>query len=160
MRILTKFALGAIPALILLAPTPAFATAWGAWSYKISVHTQPYGWTDYCLRAGMVDVASNRVDMQTRTNTAGCSGAAKNVPSGYMGGKVSGYRSGAFCGTSSSLFTTSTTWGYMVSATMCSNPSGTQTFYTVGSGAIYSDGSGGGAVQYYWFSASSPSQSY
>lgn len=160
LKTLAKALVGVVPILILLAPTPAFATAWGAWVYEISVHTQAYGWTDYCDRAGIVDTASNRIDMQTRANTAGCSGAAKNVPSGYLGGKVAGYRNGAYCGTSSAAYSSTVTWGFLVYANMCSNPSGSQTFSTIGYGAIYNDGSAGGSVGYIWNNESSPNQNY
>jgi len=123
--------------------------------------TVPSGYgslADYCFRAGIVDTASNRVDMQT--HASGCSGTARNVKSGYLGGKVTGYRDGAYCEVTNALYSNTATWGWQVSSNVCSNPSGTQEFYTVGYGAIYSDGSRGGTVGYVWSWRTSPSQNY
>jgi len=160
MKTLGKALFAFLPALILLVPTPAFATAWSPWKYELSVPSGSGPWADYCVRAGIVDTAINRVDMQTHTNTASCSGGSQNVPSGYFAGQVSGYRDGSFCGQSAVAYSTSATWGINFSATMCSNPSGSQSFSTIGFGGIYDNGNKGGTVGYHWFSRTSPSQAY
>jgi hypothetical protein len=160
MRVLGRALFALIPIAILVVPSPAFATAWGAWKYEITVPSGFGTWTDYCLRAGIVDTAQNYVDMQSRTSAATCTSATQNMPGGYMGGYVSGYKNGTLCGSSGTLYTPGTTWGFSVNATMCSNPSGTQTFSTTGTGYVYNDGSQGGTPGYLHFSRTSPNQSY
>ncbi len=158
MKRLVRLVVVSIAAFLITAPVPAFASAWGAWAYELTVPSGYGTWADYCVRAGMINTASNRVDMQTHTN--GCSSSSRTVKSGYLGGKVAGYRDGAYCGITNALYSNTATWGFAVASNVCSNPSGTQAFHTLGYGAIYNDGSQGGATEYTWFTRTSPSQNY
>ena len=153
------FVASAAGAFLLADAIPANASAYAPYSYKLSVPAIG-GWGDFCLRGSIQTGASNHVDTMVHANGGWCSGSTRNVPSGYLAGKVAGYRSGSYCGTSGVSYSNVTTWGWGVWATMCSNPSGSQEFHTVGYGAIYNDGSKGGAVGYNWFSSTSPSQNY
>lgn len=143
-----------------LSPAVVFGTAYSPLTYKFTVW-QGGRTVNLCTQAGIIDVAKNRSEAQSRRSTGpNCSGSLTNVPSGYLAVSVAGYRNGAYCGDSGNYYSNQAYSRWWVTWQACSNPSGSQTFYTDARGAIYNDGSGGGAVGYIWKHTISPSQNY
>lgn len=146
--------------LLALTPAVALATAYSPLTYKFTVW-QGGRTVSLCTQAGIIDVAQNRSESQSRLSSGpNCSGSLTNVPSGYLAAGVSGFRDGSYCGYSGNYYSNASYARWWVTWQACSNPSGTQTFYTSAWGAIYNDGSGGGSVGYFWFETLSPSQNY
>lgn len=148
--------------LLFFSPAGVLASAYGPYVYKMTAGVQGT-WTNFCLRAGIADVAINKSDTKALTSTgADCSGSPRIVPSGYLAASVSGYRNGSYCGNSGNFYSNVATWGWGVSWQACGNPAGSQTFYTRAYGAIYDDASKcpGCNPQYFWFNHTGPSQNY
>jgi hypothetical protein len=91
--------------------------------------------TSVCVQSGIHDVAQNYAQIVIKNYVAGsCSGANRNVPSGYIGTQLYGYRDGSSCGSTAVYYSNVSTSAWQLWATMCSNPAGVQTFRTLGGG--------------------------
>jgi hypothetical protein len=116
---------------LLLQPASAFADVYSATVWL--ANRTPIGEqnTDYCTRAGVVDVARNYGAVYAYLNGGGphdCLGTGHVLPAGWIGVKVEGFKDGVSCGISSWYFSSQAAWGWQLWITMCPNPTGQQQF--------------------------------
>jgi hypothetical protein len=143
--------------MILAQPASVAATAYAPLTYSNKWWIPGQGvYASVCMQPGIIDVAQNYSQIVIKNWISGsCSGANRNVASGFIGMQLQGLRDGSVCGTTSVYYSTVSTSAWQLWATMCSNPSGSQSFKTFGLG-------------YYWNSLdyntagwwASPSQNY
>lgn len=115
----------------LVLPSPVAADAFSAQVYIFTRDPVGEVSTDYCSRAGIVDVARNSSQVLAFLDDAGagnCAGSVNQVPAGWIGTKAQGYRNGVLCGTSGWYYNTDPASNWQLRITLCSNPAGNQEF--------------------------------
>ena len=125
---------GGAVSLVAAMAAPAGATDSG-YIYRFTARYTNGLWFNGCTRTqsglnpytGYAVATSTNLPAPADVNSQGCSGAAGEVPSGYLYAESTLYQNGALCNTSST-FNGVPSYGIIEYTTSCTNPAGNQTW--------------------------------